>query len=246
MRHTILKLGQIKLVLIITVIAVFLAITTDILIAEILHHDISLTEDLLRAAIIPLLITPFISWYLVGLLFELVRLEQKMTLLATYDDLTGLLNRRTFYDSCNVLHKYSIRNKKNYSVLSVDLDHFKKINDEFGHASGDEILRSFGEISNGLSRDSDIIARSGGEEFIFFLPNTNLKQAKEFSQRLYKKIHLTEVIFENRCLKYTVSVGIAVNECNKDMSLEKTLKHSDKALYSAKKNGRNQIAIYGG
>ncbi len=104
MRHKILKLGQIKLVFIITAIAIFLAITTDALIAEILHHNINPREDFLRAAIVPLLIAPFISWYLVGLLFELDKLEKKMTILATYDDLTGLLNRRAFYDSSDALH----------------------------------------------------------------------------------------------------------------------------------------------
>jgi predicted signal transduction protein with EAL and GGDEF domain len=98
--------------------------TTDALLAKILHHEFLASEDLLRAAIIPLLIAPFLSWYLVGLLFELDHLEQKMSLLATYDDLTGLLNRRAFFDSCEVLHKYSIRNKQNYSLLSVDIDYF--------------------------------------------------------------------------------------------------------------------------
>ena len=140
MRHTILKLGRIKLVFIITAIAIFLAITTDAVIAEILHHNLNPREDFLRAAIIPLLITPFISWYLIGLLFELDKLEKEMTLLATYDELTGLLNRRSFYNLGNALHKYSIRNKQNYSVLSIDLDYFKKINDEFGHAAGDAVI----------------------------------------------------------------------------------------------------------
>jgi diguanylate cyclase (GGDEF)-like protein len=244
MKYEILKLSRIGLVLIITAIAVILAITTDMIIARLLNHDIEPLEDLLRAAIIPLLIAPFISWYLVGLLFELDRLEKKMTLLATYDDLTGLLNRRAFFGSCDAMHKYSIRNNKNYSVLSVDLDYFKKINDEFGHAGGDEVLKTFGKISNSLSRSNDIVARVGGEEFVFFLPNTNLKQAKEFSQRLYQKIQHTDVIVDKRCIKYTISTGIAINECIEDVELEEILKHSDKALYKAKNNGRNQIVMY--
>jgi diguanylate cyclase (GGDEF)-like protein len=244
MKYEILKLSRIRLVLIITAIAVILAITTDMIIAHLLNHDIEPLEDLLRAAIIPLLIAPFISWYLVGLLFELDRLEKKMTLLATYDDLTGLLTRRSFFVSCDALHKYSIRNNKNYSVLSVDLDYFKKINDEFGHAGGDEVLKTFGKISNSLSRSNDIVARVGGEEFVFFLPNTNLKQAKEFSQRLYQKIQHTDVIVDKRCIKYTISTGIAINECIEDVELEEILKHSDKALYKAKNNGRNQIVMY--
>lgn len=244
MRHTILKLGQIKLVFIITAIAIFLAITTDALIAEILRHNINPREDFLRAAIIPLLIAPFISWYLVGLLFELDKLEKKMTVLARYDDLTGLLNRRAFYDSAGALHKYSIRNKQNYAVLSVDLDYFKKINDKFGHSAGDAVLKSFGEISVSLSRSSDIIGRLGGEEFVFFLPNTNVIQAKEFAQRLYKKILITDIIFDNKDITYTISTGIAINECRENIPLENILQVSDIALYTAKNKGRNQIIVH--
>lgn len=244
MRHATLKFGRIKLVLIITVIAVLLAMTTDILLAKILNHEIIVSEALLRAAIIPLLIAPFISWYLVGLLFELDHLEQKMSLLATYDDLTGLLNRRAFFDSCNVLHEYSMRNRQNYSLLSVDIDFFKKINDQYGHASGDEVLKSFGRVTSELSRKSDVAGRLGGEEFVFFLANTNLNQARDFAHRLSEEIKLTKVENENDPIAYTVSIGIAINRCDEDSSLEETLKRSDKALYTAKNNGRNQVVIY--
>jgi len=218
--------------------------TTDALLAKILNHEFRASEDLLRAAIIPLLIAPFISWYLVGLLFELDHLEQKMSLLATYDDLTGLLNRRAFFDSCEVLHKYSIRNKQNYSLLSVDIDHFKKINDQYGHAAGDEVLKSFGQVSRELSRKSDVVGRLGGEEFVFLLANTNLKQAREFAQRLSEEIKEAKVNSEHTRVEYTISVGIAVNQCIDDSPLEETLKHSDKALYTAKNNGRDRAAVY--
>ena len=106
------------------------------------------------------------------------------------------------------------------------------------------VTQSFGDISNSLSRDSDIVARLGGEEFVFFLPNTNLKQAKNFAQRLYEKIQITDVVFNNKSIKYTLSTGVAINECNENVPLKTILKHSDKALYAAKNNGRNQIAIY--
>ena len=244
MRHTILRFGRIKLVLIITVIAVLMAMATDTLLARILHHEFIVSEDLLRAAIIPLLIAPFISWYLVGLLFELDHLEQKMSLLATYDDLTGLLNRRAFFNSCEVLHNYSIRNKQNYSLLSVDIDYFKKINDKYGHATGDDVLKSFGQVSRELSRKSDVVGRLGGEEFVFLLANTNLKQANDFAHRLIEEVKATKVFSEDARIEYTISVGIAVNLCNDNSLLEETLKHSDKALYDAKNNGRNQVVVY--
>lgn len=106
------------------------------------------------------------------------------------------------------------------------------------------VLSSFGEISNNLSRESDIIARFGGEEFVFFLPDTNLTEANEFAKRLCEKIQKTDVIVDNSYIEYTVSIGIATNQCTKDESLEEFLKYSDKALYMAKHNGRNQIVMY--
>lgn len=244
MKNLIIKLGKTKLVLIITAVAIVLAIATDALIGYVLKHDINPAEDYLRAAIIPLFIAPIISWFFLNLLFEVNTLEQKMSRLAKFDELTGLLNRRAFYYACEALHEYAARNKQNYAVLSVDLDHFKRINDNLGHYAGDVVLRSFGDISNELSRKSDKVARFGGEEFVFFLPNTNLQEAQDFANRLYKKITKTQVLAEGNAIKYTVSTGIAVNEYTDELTLRDVLKHSDKALYQAKNNGRNQIVVY--
>lgn len=244
MRYQIRRMGRPKLVIIITVVSVFLALLTDYTIAQTLNHTFLLQEDAIRAAIIPIIIAPFISWYLVGLIFELDRKERLMKKLATYDDLTSLLNRRAFNQACESVHKLSIRNKKSYSVLVVDLDYFKKINDKYGHAGGDVVLAKFGELAKEVSRDSDIIGRLGGEEFGFFLPNTNSEQAGIYTEKLRQKINSTCVKFEDQEIYFTASIGIDVNIDGAEPSLEKLLINADRALYRAKANGRNQCVIF--
>jgi len=244
MKHRVIELGRKKLVLIVTLVSVFMAIVSDFTIAKILGHNILISEDLLRAAIIPLLIAPFVSWYLLGLLFELEKLEKKMSELATFDDLTKVYNRRSFHNICECLHNYSLRNKEKYSFLVIDLDHFKNINDEYGHAAGDKVLESFGKISQQLSRKSDVLGRIGGEEFAFFLSNTDKKHAGEFSNRLRQILSETHVVFEESCIQFTVSIGIFIYPCDETISFGKVMQNADKALYVAKKSGRNQISFY--
>ena len=241
MRQTIQKLGRVKLVFIITLIAFLLAALIDSIIAHSLDHQFKQSEAIIRALIISIVVAPIISWYLVGVFFQLDILEQKMRKLATYDDLTGLLNRRVFYRSAEKLHNVSVRNKQNYCLLIVDLDGFKSINDKYGHAAGDKVLSIFGQVSQDTIRDSDIVARLGGEEFIYFLPNTNTKEAESLANRLCEKIRTKAVLYDNNYIQYTISIGIALNNCKNKQSMEETIKMADDALYLAKEDGGNMI-----
>lgn len=131
-----------------------------------------------------------------------------------------------------------------FSVLSVDLDHFKSINDEYGHASGDKVLETFGDIAFQVARKSDLAGRMGGEEFAFFLPNTSAKQALDLSERLHEAIKKTTIEHDGCAIRFTLSIGIAEFPKERVDNLEKSLSMADKAMYQAKKNGRNQSAIY--
>jgi len=244
MKQKILGLGRRRIVVIITLVSIFLAIVSDYFIAKLLGHNFSPSQDLLRAGIIPLLIAPFISWYLVGLLFELEKLEKEMNVLATFDDLTGVYNRRAFYKISECLHTYSLNKKEPYSLLIIDLDLFKRINDTYGHSAGDKVLQSFSQIAKELSRSSDILGRIGGEEFAFFLPNTTVQQARRFSQRLLTGINAAVVNFEEKPIRFSVSIGICIHSGDHDTSLHEVLQNADKALYQAKENGRNQVSIF--
>jgi len=244
MKNRIQKLGKIKAVIFITFLFIILALSMDVFIAKILNHELKHAEHLIRAVLISIIIAPLVSIYLVGLIFRLSTLENDIQTLATYDELTGLLNRRVFYKACEKSHNYSIRNKQDYCILAIDMDDFKKINDRYGLAGGDQVLSVFGKLSQDAVRDSDIIARLGGEEFAFFLPNTNIDQAQILAERLCEKIRRKAVILGTQYIKYTVSIGIAINHHNKNIPLEEVLKMADKALRQAIDNGENQVEVF--
>lgn len=163
--------------------------------------------------------------------------------LAHTDELTQLNNRRQFMQ----IAEQSIRKWQPHSVASLlifDIDFFKKINDSYGHDIGDEVLRILAEIARKEMRYSDVLARFGGEEFIVLLPNTSLEDASIIAKRLCKKIEKHQICIENKLfINFSVSVGVAqLQPQQKDLNL--LIKQADIALYEAKKNGRNQVAIY--
>ncbi len=131
-----------------------------------------------------------------------------------------------------------------YCLLVIDIDHFKKINDAYGHPCGDQVLSSLGELLISISRKSDLIGRLGGEEFGFLLPDTNERQAAEYAQKLQSKINALEIEYKTNIIRITVSIGISVNTFNENFSLEEIYKQADKALYSSKDKGRNQFTFY--
>ena len=147
---------------------------------------------LLKACLIPLIIAPLVAWSPLGLLYKLDILQKEMAVLAAYDDLTGLYNRREFEEQSEKLHQHAIRHKQPYTILAIDLDNFKNINDQYGHGAGDRILTEFGALLRQQSRTGDILGRLGGEEFGLFLPATNIKQAEYFAERLRETIESSQ------------------------------------------------------
>lgn len=207
-----------------------------------IQGEVITRSSLLRSLIIPILIAPTISWYLIGLLFRLHQLEERMAKLATYDDLTGLLNRRVFLQSFNAHLKLAARKNLNISLMLIDIDHFKTINDSYGHSVGDQVLSSIGKLLRNNSRQSDVIGRVGGEEFAILLPATNLNEAKTYAEKCLKLIAHDTIDLQKTKLNYHVSIGLADYETG--MSLSQLYKAADKALYQAKNNGRNRIEYY--
>jgi len=245
MKKIVLGMNRVKLIIVVTILTICSALLTDLIISKIFGFEIVLEEMLIKVSLIPLVVVPAVGWYLLGLIYELDKLEKRMSALATYDDLTGLLNRRAFYSSAQSMADYCYRSKQPYSILLVDLDFFKKINDVYGHAGGDKVLASFGALSSETSRGSDVIGRLGGEEFAFLLPNTSLEQAKICAQRLREKINALEVKYEDKKIKYMISIGISSSsQLADEVDIDQLLAMADKALYSAKDKGRNQEVLY--
>lgn len=157
---------------------------------------------------------------------------------ATRDQLTGLLNRRAFHDFFSRLQSSSRRYGNPLCIVMLDIDYFKKINDTHGHDVGDKALQMLSRILTDNLRDSDIIARIGGEEFVVALPNSDLAGAATVAESLRKRIEQTD---EAGIPKFTISIGIApVTERD---SIDHALKRADQALYQAKRAGRNCVQV---
>lgn len=245
MRKFIVKMGHLQSVAAITVISCL----ASVLIALLISYGYSwfgmrLSVNVAIASIVPLILTPPLSWYLLGLLIKIDQLEAEMRKAATFDPLTGLFTRRAFMERAEYALDLAARDGFEVSVLLVDLDHFKKINDQFGHATGDNVLTTFGRIIAQITRKSDVVGRLGGEEFAFLLPDTSRDQARNFSERLHEVTGNT--IFGNAesSIRITMSVGIVTLPEGTESSVEKLLVMADDAMYTAKENGRNQSAIY--
>lgn len=157
--------------------------------------------------------------------------------LSTTDPLTGLHNRAKLYEELQMWMNFSSRYKLPLSLVIFDIDDFKKINDEFGHLAGDRAIKEITGIIGGIIRETDILARWGGDEFIMLLPHTNRPQAVELSERIRSSIsnHAFEMIGTITC-----SFGIA--SLNRYMaSIEQFISRSDESLYKAKKSGKNVV-----
>ena len=240
-------LGRVNTVVIITLIAALAAVTVTasaVLLLNYFGFDIRLAIAIGFAAGVPLVVTPPIAWVLVGLLLKISRMEEEMRNLASYDSLTGLLSRHAFFESANSHVSLANRNKSLFVVMLVDLDHFKAINDQYGHPAGDAVLRLFADVVNSVARRSDIVGRLGGEEFAIILPTTSTEEALEFSNRLHKAVNQAVLKYGDAIIRYTVSIGLAASSTARVNSLDNLLTRADLALYQAKRNGRNQTLVF--
>ena len=165
--------------------------------------------------------------------------ETKLKGFAEFDELTGIYNRRKLNDFLIYHINEFKRYKKEFSLIFIDLDDFKKVNDTYGHAGGDIILQKFVQITKDNIRDVDIFARWGGEEFILLLPNTDIDNAYIVSEKIRKAIEN----YHNTLIgSFTVSLGVSSIRSND--TLESLIKKADKALYRAKNEGKNKTVVY--
>ena len=165
--------------------------------------------------------------------------EQAMT-----DELTGALSRRAFRTEGGRLAVLSNRHRHPLAVVCFDLDHFKSINDSYGHAAGDEVLRRVAEVVQNRMRKSDLFARLGGEEFAVLLPETDRRGALDVAEALRRDISLLRFDFEGKTVNVTASLGIANFDITTN-DLETLLQRADAALYQSKNDGRNRTTAWG-
>ncbi len=162
--------------------------------------------------------------------------------LAQLDPLTGLNNRRAFYDKTGSLWSNAIRHKHATSVMLLDIDRFKQINDTYGHAHGDEVLKALANILKQSIRQGDVLARWGGEEFIMFLPETSLQEAAALAERLRTAIEDARIPREQGITSVTASFGVAQKEaCH--TTLDALIASADARQYQSKLQGRNRVTF---
>ena len=205
-----------------------------------LIHQVSNNSVNIKAALraIPYWLIVVFALILAYLLMRLRESMKEVSRLATTDALTGTLNRRGFAFEATVLLAHCRRRGKAVCLLMLDIDHFKSVNDRYGHATGDRVLKFVTGVLRDLVRDEDIICRFGGEEFLLLFPETDLKQAEVVAERIRAYIETAVADAESNC-QITVSIGCT--QISDEEDLARAIARGDDALYVAKNKGRNQV-----
>jgi two-component system, cell cycle response regulator len=177
---------------------------------------------------------------------RIIRLEQKIIQIANTDYLTGVFNRRAFMERLEQEINRSVRHKKGFAVIIADIDHFKNINDSYGHQVGDLVLQKFAGKLSENSRSYDFVGRYGGEEFIICLPETGMEQSGLIAERMRSEIAGLKINLPGNSsapVSVTASFGIASCVENCIGNTDSIIKMADDALYRAKAEGRNRVCV---
>jgi len=175
------------------------------------------------------------------LLYRNSQSEIVLKRLATTDPLTGALNRRHFMELMSREQRRAERYNAVFSMLMVDIDHFKRVNDTYGHQTGDQAIQAMADACQKALRPTDLLARYGGEEFIITLVHTDQAGAAKVAERLRQSVSEIELPTEQGVLKFTISVGVST--FFKRSLLEEIIGRADQALYQAKTSGRNRVCL---
>ena len=183
-------------------------------------------------------------------LSEIEASKERYARLSAVDETTGLYNRRAFYERAEKELERCARRGREMSLLMLDLDYFKNINDTYGHSAGDEVLRAMGSLFMHMIRPEDTAARFGGEEFVLLFPEIDKQLACAIAERIRIAVEKNVLAYNDVALRVTVSIGVCVIDTasfarNHDSAILHTaLNHADEALYFAKNSGRNRVALY--
>jgi two-component system, cell cycle response regulator len=174
---------------------------------------------------------------------RVINTENQLLHQATHDPLTNVLNHRAIIDELAKLWALSNRKKSPLALLMLDLDHFKKVNDSYGHQAGDYALKNFCQLVKKELRPYDYFGRYGGEEFTICLPSADADQAMAVAERIRSRLESKSLEYDGLCFSITVSIGVALYSENQK-SQKELLMSADKAAYEAKSLGRNQVVLH--
>ncbi|MDY6824305.1 MAG: GGDEF domain-containing protein [Thermodesulfobacteriota bacterium] len=172
--------------------------------------------------------------------------NEEIRKLSRIDGLTGLYNRRYFEEIFNKSWKVAERNRTPIALMIGDIDHFKEINDTYGHPAGDLFLKEIARLLQDIvKRETDFIARYGGEEFVILMMNIGSEDTRQFAEKIHAEVSNMRVAYENQVMQVSLSLGVITGVPGREESTEGFLKKADDALYRAKKEGRNRVVFYG-
>jgi len=244
-RNVILGMGHYRSVFAITLFSVLMSvIITGVIMTVFWWEGIDvLLKSLLVGAIVPGIVAPLASNFVVKLLFELDDLQTQLLEMVNRDPLTKLYSRRYLLDCLEIESARTLRLNEPMSLLILDVDNFKSINDRYGHGNGDIVLQEIAQVCESTLRPYDVIARFGGEEFVVLLPNTPLPEACIVAERIRENVAVTTIeLTSGESIRSTISIGIS-HFIPPDPKCINLLSRADKGLYKAKNNGRNRWAI---
>jgi len=178
----------------------------------------------------------------IGIAIDNALLFEKTVEMAFTDSLTGLYNRRYLIEELERELSRALRNQNHFSIVSMDIDGLKAVNDRYGHNYGDRLLQEVSDVIKGNTRKSDIASRIGGDEFIILLPENDSSQANQFAKRIWSELNARQIDMKGETRRISVSIGIA-SYPNHASSIEELLKKADKAMYEAKIAGKNRITL---
>lgn len=191
-------------------------------------------HGLIPATLVPSIVAPLASFWIARMMVRIHELNQRLEFLLRHDQMTGLLTRAAFFQGIE-----QESGAKNGAVLMADIDRFKSINDTFGHHAGDCVIREVSNILRQGAEPDGLAARFGGEEFVAFLPDADLRHAELRAEAIRAAVENQSISVEGSDLSCTLSIGVEVFDGSQP--LDDVLRAADQALYMAKSNGRNRV-----
>ena len=224
-----------------TIASLFIILTGNYL------FDLQLSELSINSALLGLIIGSLLSLVYTNKITEyhdiLYKKNRDLEILSSTDGLTGIFNKRIFDEKLSMLFDNAKEKEQRFSLLLLDLDFFKNINDRYGHTIGDEVLISFTYIVKLMLRKGDTFARIGGEEFAIILHNTNQRDAIRVAQKICQEVARKEIyVTGDKTVNITLSIGVSEND-SADSSAKEIFQRADRALYKAKDEGRNKVCV---
>lgn len=240
-RSRLVRLGRWRALLLVSICSIVASVVIALPVSLLFGaKGVDLPFVLLTSILVPMCVAPTVAHFLMQLLFELDQNRAQLLNMATRDSLTHVHNRRFFMESFELETARALRTDSPLAVLMIDVDDFKSVNDQYGHALGDSVLQKVARACADMVRSYDVLARLGGEEFVVLLPSISLTAACDVAERLRAAVEGLSILTDSGApIKVTISLGVGFLDST-TLDHQSLLNLADQALYRAKRSGKNR------